>query len=103
MSARNAGIYGVYALTVLVVQLALLAALNEERVLPLLAPMCLVVLPAFAWTAGWLTIGIASRAAPSGTPPGATQPQRNPRLGALICLTPNLLLCAGLGVLFLAR
>ncbi len=98
MSARNAGIYGGYALTVLIVQLALLAALDEERVLPLLAPVCLVAMPAFAWSAGWLTIGIAPRAAPDRTPL-----QRNPRLGALICLVPNLLLCGGLGVLFLTR
>jgi len=46
VSARNAVIYGGYALTVLIVQLALLAALDEEHVLPLLAPVCLVALPA---------------------------------------------------------
>jgi hypothetical protein len=67
------------------------------QTLPLLAPVCLLVLPAFAWLAGWLTIGVAFPA-----PPGEPATPRTPRLGAIICLLPNLALCAGLGVLFLA-
>jgi hypothetical protein len=95
--ARNGLVYGGYAAFVLVIQLALLATVDEERTLPLLAPVCLLILPAFAWAAGWLTVGAAFRE------PGAVPVTRTPRLGAVICLAPNALLCAGLGVLFLAR
>lgn len=95
---RNALVYGGYALTVLIVQLVLLAVLDEQRALPLLSPVCLVILPAFAWAAGWFTIGVAFR-----PPPGGPPLKRTPRLGALVCLAPNLLLCAGVGALFLAR
>lgn len=95
---RNALVYGGYALVVLVVQLVLLATLDEERTLPVLAPICLGVLPAFAWAAAWFTIGVAF-----GGPPGTPAARRSPRLGAAICLLPNLVLCAGVGVLFLTR
>jgi hypothetical protein len=93
---RNALVYGGYSLVVLVVQLVLLALVDEER-LPMLSPMCLIILPAFAWAAGWFTIGAAFRPAPG------VRVRRTPRLGVLVCLMPNLLLCAGIGVLYLAR
>jgi hypothetical protein len=95
---RNSLIYGGYSFTVLLTQLLLLAVADAEQTLPLLAPLCLLVLPAFAWAAGWFTVGLAFRA-----PPGGPKGKRTPRLGAVVCLLPNLLLCAGLGVLFLAR
>jgi hypothetical protein len=91
-------VYGGYAFTVLLVQLVLLALVDEETALPLLAPVCLIMLPAFAWAAGWFTIGLAFRPAR-----GARGVKRTPRLGAIVCLVPNFLLCAGLGLLFLAR
>jgi hypothetical protein len=94
--ARNALIYGGFATFVFVIQLALFLIASEESTLPMLAPVCLLVLPALAWAAGWLTIGAVFRT-------GGTPTKRTPRLGALICLAPNALLCAGLGVLFLAR
>jgi hypothetical protein len=97
-SARNALVYGGYAFAVLVVQLLLLAVADAEQTLPLLAPLCLLVLPAFAWAAGWFTIGVAFRS-PSGWP----KVKRTPRLGVIVCLLPNLLLCAGLGVLLITR
>lgn len=96
-TARNVLIYAGYALFVLVAQLAMLATLDEERTLPLLAPICLGVLPAFAWAAGWLTIGAAF---PS---PAGEKVDRSPRLGAVVCALPDVALCAGLGVLFLIR
>jgi hypothetical protein len=97
-SARNALVYGGYAFAVLVVQVLLLAVADAEQTLPLLAPVCLLVLPAFAWAAGWFTIGVAFR-----SPPGWPKVKRTPRLGAIVCLLPNLLLCAGLGVLLITR
>jgi hypothetical protein len=95
---RNALVYGGYSLSVLVVQVVLLATLDEERTLPLLAPFCLLVLPAMAWFAGWLTIGAAFRPLP-----GEPAVKRTPRLGVLVCLLPNLALCAVLGALFIVR
>ena len=97
-ASRNALVYGAYSFTVLLTQLLLLAVADAEQTLPLLAPLCLLVLPAFAWAAGWFTVGLAFRA-----PPGGPKVKRTPRLGAVVCLLPNLVLCAGLGVLFLTR
>jgi hypothetical protein len=95
---RNALVYGGYSVSVLVIQIVLLATLDEERTLPLLSPFCLLVLPAMAWLAGWLTIGAAFK-----PPPGQPAVKRTPRLGVVVCLLPNLALCALLGVLFIAR
>jgi hypothetical protein len=95
---RNALVYGGYSLVVLVIQLVLLAVADEQVTLPLLAPVCLLVLPAFAWAAGWFTVGIVFR-----PPPGARAVKRTPRFGAVICLLPNVLLCVGLGALFIAN
>ncbi len=92
---RNALVYGGYALAVLIIQLVLLVVADEQAQLPLLAPTCLVVLPAFAWAAGWVTVGLVFRPAP-----GTSSVSRTPRLGAVIALLPDLLLCAGIGVLF---
>ncbi|HEX6872652.1 MAG TPA: hypothetical protein VF163_16260 [Micromonosporaceae bacterium] len=120
VAVRNGLVYAGFATAVLLVQLASLVLLDEERALPMLAPVCLIVLPAFAWAAGWLTIGFVFRpprgaAPPAGaatTPGAAATPMgpaalsstgRSPRLGAVICLLPNLLLCAGVVVLFIAR
>jgi hypothetical protein len=94
---RNALVYGGYAFAVLVIQLVLLAVVDEQS-LPLLSPVCLFVLPAFAWAAGWFTVGMVLRPAP-----GDNAVKRTPRTGAVICLLPNLLLCVGLGALFIAN
>jgi hypothetical protein len=98
VGVRNAFVYGGFAVTVLAIQLVLLATVDEERSLPLLAPFCLIVLPAFAWAAGWFTIGVVFR-----SPPGSPPLKRTPRVGAVVCLAPNLVLCAGLGLLYLIR
>jgi hypothetical protein len=95
VGARNAGVYAAYATLVLAAQVGLFALLDENT-LPLVAPVCLLILPAFAWLAGWITVGVAFRG-----PDGPVE--RTPKLGALICLLPNLLLCLGLGLLAIVR
>jgi hypothetical protein len=92
---RNAAIYGGYAFVVFSVQMALFLLLDETR-LPAAAPACLLVLPALAWAAGYLTIGAVAR------PPQNGKLDRTPRLGVLVSLIPNALLCAMLGLLFVA-
>ena len=86
---RNAAIYGAYAVPVLAVQVFLFVLLDEAGSLPTAAPLCLLVLPALAFLAGYLTIGALFPA-----PPGETV-NRTPRLGVVVCLVPNLLLCVG--------
>ena len=68
---------------------------STRNTLPLTGPLCLLVLPAFAWLAGFLTIGVAFRPAP-----GQTKVDRTPRLGAIVCAVPDLLLFAAVVVLF---
>jgi hypothetical protein len=105
VARRNALIYAAFALGALGVQLGLLVLLDETA-LPLFAPLCLLGLPALAWAAGWLTIGLAFRPVGEGGPASeghGTPVHRSPRLGAVICLIPNLLLCCWLFALFLAR
>jgi hypothetical protein len=89
---RNAAIYGGYALIVFVVQAVLYIVLSEVDELPLMAPFCLLVFPALAWAAGWLSIGALF-------PAGAEEePDRSPILGVAVCLIPNLLLCGVFGI-----
>jgi len=95
---RNALVYGAFSAAVFTIQVVLLFALDETRALPLLAPVCLIVLPGFAWLAGYLTTGAVFR--PRA---GSVKADRTPRLGVAICLAPNLLLCLGLGVLYVIR
>jgi hypothetical protein len=109
VAVRNGLVYGGFAASVLIIQIVLFIAADEASTLPTLAPVCLVGLPAFAWLGGWLTIGAAFRPAAGGRPPAEGGPpaggkvNRTPRLGVAICLMPNALLCAALGVLFVAR
>jgi hypothetical protein len=97
VAGRNGLVYGGYAMSVLIIQVILFVVADEASTLPMLAPVCLLVLPAFAWLGGWLTIGAAFR------PPVGGKVNRTPRLGAVVCLMPNALLCAALGVLLVAR
>jgi len=97
VTTRNALIYGGYAVAVVVTQF-ILFTLFDETDLPKLAPCCLVVLPAFSWAAGWATIGLAFSGGPTGP-----KVDRTPRLGVMINLIPNALLCAGVGVLFVVH
>jgi hypothetical protein len=88
-------VYGGYAAAVVATQFVLFTLFNEEQ-LPFLAPCCLIVLPAFSWVAGYATVGLAFGGR-------GTKVDRTPRLGLLVNLIPDLLLCAGLGVLFVAQ
>jgi hypothetical protein len=97
VALRNGLVYGGFAASVLIIQVVLFVVADEASTLPMLAPVCLLMLPAFAWLGGWLTIGAAFR------PPTGGKMNRTPRLGAVICLMPNALLCAAVGVLFVAR
>ncbi len=92
---RNTAVYGAYAAVVLAVQVVLFVFLDEVHELPAAAPLCLLVLPALAWLAGFLTVGALVRAGPG------EKPDRTPRLGAAVCLIPNALLCGAVVVLFL--
>jgi hypothetical protein len=94
VALRNATVYGSFAATVLLVQIGLFIVLDETT-LPLTGPLCLLVLPAFAWLAGYLTIGVAFRPAP-----GRRTVERTPRLGAVVCAVPDMLLFAAVVVLF---
>lgn len=86
--ARNAVIYGLYAIGMLGLQIPFLLFITESQLLSLGAD--LVVLPAFAWAAGWTTIGWAYKSAPGQQPV-----DRSPRLGLIICILADLFLCAG--------
>jgi hypothetical protein len=90
---RNAAVYGAYSAVVVTVQVVLFVLLDEVR-LPAAAPLCLLVLPALAWLAGFLTIGILFPTAPGEAP------KRTPRLGVVVCLIPNVLLLGGVVFLF---
>jgi hypothetical protein len=94
-TARAAAIYAAYATGVLTIQVLLFTLLDEES-LPLAAPVCLLLLPALAWAAGYLTLNAADRGQPGMV-------ERAPKLGAVICLVPNALVCGCLGVLTLLR
>jgi len=90
---RNGLIYGGYAVAVMAIQIVLFFLLDEQGSLLAASPVCLIVLPAFAWLAGWLTIGMIAPSVPG-------QPvHRSPKLGALISAAPNFLLICALGVL----
>jgi hypothetical protein len=89
------GIYGAYSAAVLTVQVILFLLLDESRQLPSAAPVCLLVLPAMAWAAGYLTIRAIARPGPDG------KVRHMPRLGLVICLIPDALLFVWVGVLFL--
>jgi len=94
---RNAAVYGAYSAAVLAAQAVLFVLLDEESSLPMAAPLCLVVLPALAWAAGFVTIGAVFAPYPDGSV------RRSPRLGIVICLVPNALLLCAVGVLFAAN
>ena len=88
---RNLVVYGAFALIVLALQI-ILFLVTSERSLPLLAPVCGLVLPLLAFVLGWLTVGLVY--SPDGTGPV----DRTPLVGALVCLVaPVLITCAGFG------
>ncbi|HET6212049.1 MAG TPA: hypothetical protein VFE14_04145 [Micromonosporaceae bacterium] len=96
-TVRNLVVYGAFALGVLVLQLGLFVAVDEQS-LPALAPVCGLVLPLLGYALGWLTVGIVFPA-----PAGSTV-DRTPMVGAVVCLlAPVLITCAGFGILMVLR
>jgi hypothetical protein len=97
-AVRNLVIYGAFALLVLILQGVLFVIASEES-LPLLAPICGLVLPLLAFALGWLTVGLIY---PPATRGGSVD--RTPLVGAVVCLVaPVLLTCAGFGAFALLR
>jgi len=79
---RNSLVYGACTLILLVLQVALFYSVNETQ-LALLSPVCLLVLPAFGWAAGWTLIGVLFE------PAAGTKLSRPSRLGAIVCFAPE--------------
>lgn len=96
--ARNALVYGGFALVVLVVQVVLLEVVSGQG-RSLTASGCAVVLPVFGYALAWLCVGLVFRE--RGGTGGPTRVDRTPVLGAAIFAAAVLLICAGLGASFL--
>lgn len=92
--ARNGAVYGSCALFVAIIQVVLFFSVNET-LLTYLSWVCVLLLPAFSWAAGWLLIGFLFEPAPG------TTLNRTPKLGAVIAAAPDLLACAGFAVLII--
>jgi hypothetical protein len=90
--ARNLLIYGPFAAAVLIVQIVLYLVAPQGSV-PTYALLCGLSMPVLAFGLGWLTIGFVYG--------GAGKVDRTPILGAVVCLTPVLLTCMGVGLLAL--
>lgn len=93
--ARNLLIYGPFAATVLIVQIALYLVAPAGSV-PTYALLCGLSMPVLAFGLGWVTIGFVY-----GGEPGAVD--RTPIVGAVTCLVPVLLTCMGVGLVALFR
>ncbi|MET0417723.1 MAG: hypothetical protein ABW022_17055 [Actinoplanes sp.] len=88
--ARNLLIYGPFAATVLIVQIALYLVAPAGSV-PTYALLCGLSMPVLAFGLGWVTIGFVYGGEPGGV-------DRTPIVGVVACLTPVLLTCAGVGL-----
>jgi hypothetical protein len=88
---RNSLVYGACTLVLLVLQAALFYSVSETQ-LPLWSPVCLLVLPAFAWAAGWVLVGALFE------PAAGTRLNRTPRLGAVVCFAPEVVVIAAIVV-----
>jgi hypothetical protein len=93
---RNLLVYGPFAATVFLVQLALYVAADGSS-LPAYAALCGLVMPAAAFGLGWFVVGLVFPAGPTG------RVDRTPVFGAVTCLAPVLLTCVGVGVLAVLR
>jgi hypothetical protein len=91
--ARNLLVYGPFAVVVLIVQIALYLVASPGSV-PNLALLCGLSMPLVAFGLGWATIGFVW-----GADKNAEKPvDRTPIVGAVVCLTPVLLTCMGVGL-----
>jgi hypothetical protein len=75
---------------VLIVQIALYLVAPAGSV-PTYALLCGLSMPVLAFGLGWVTIGFVYGGDPGGV-------DRTPIVGAVACLTPVLLTCAGVGL-----
>jgi hypothetical protein len=93
--ARNLLVYGPFAAAVLLVQIVLYLVAPQGSV-PTYALLCGLSMPVLAFGLGWATIGFVF-----GGP--GVKVDRTPILGAIVCLTPVLLTCMGVGLLAFFR
>jgi hypothetical protein len=93
--ARNLLIYGPFAAAVLIVQIVLYLVAPSGSV-PTYALLCGLSMPVLAFGLGWVTIGFVYGG-------GGVKVDRTPILGAVVCLTPVLLTCMGVGLLAFFR
>jgi hypothetical protein len=91
---RNLLVYGPFAVTVFLVQLALYVVADGAS-LPAYAALCGLAMPAAAFGLGWVVVGLVFAPGPRG------RPERTPLLGAAVCFAPVALTCVGVGVLAL--
>lgn len=93
--ARNLLVYGPFAAAVLIVQIVLYLVAPSGS-LPAYALLCGLSMPVLAFGLGWLTIGFVYGGGPEKV-------DRTPLVGAIVCLTPVLLTCMGVGLLAFIR
>jgi hypothetical protein len=93
--ARNLLVYGPFAAAVLIVQIVLYLVAPSGS-LPTYALLCGLSMPVLAFGLGWLTIGFVYGGGPAKV-------DRTPIVGAIVCLTPVLLTCMGVGLLAFIR
>jgi hypothetical protein len=93
--ARNLLIYGPFAAAVLIVQIVLYLVAPQGSV-PTYALLCGLSMPVLAFGLGWATIGFVYG-------DKHTRVDRTPILGAIVCLTPVLLTCMGVGLVAFFR
>jgi hypothetical protein len=92
---RNLLVYGPFAVVVLLVQIALYLTADTDS-LPAYALLCGFTMPLAAFGLGWITVGLVFGG-------GGQRVDRTPLIGALVCFSPILVTCMGVGVLTLAR
>jgi len=93
--ARNLLIYSPFAAAVLIVQIVLYLVAPQGSV-PTYALLCGLSMPVLAFGLGWATIGFVYG-------DKQTKVDRTPILGAVVCLTPVLLTCMGVGLVAFFR
>lgn len=84
-------IYSAFALACLIVQFGFLVALDASQ-LTYASPVCLLVLPAFAWAGAFMTLAATHRGV-----------DRRPRLGAAICVLPDVFWIVVIGTSLLSK
>lgn len=92
---RNILVYGPLALIVLVVQVIVFTLVSETK--PIYAAFFALIMPAMAFVLGFVAIGLVFPAPPGG------QVERTPLLGLAICLSPIVVICAGIAVFAASR